>query len=130
MKTMNEIVNEIKRKIENRDCALDGRDINRLVNLLDYEHAKEHLVDQTTKDEWDYTELSEKVVIDKLLKNAVFGLEKANNERGISSHAQYKCVQVLLWVLSDNTTFHTTHEYFKDYFETVIAKYGLKKGQV
>lgn len=76
-----------------------------LIVALEFEHAKEHLKKELTKEEWDaYGERlrTDTDVIAKMRDYMDFAWEKANDKRGLSAGRTMQHYQVWLWLIGQD----------------------------
>ena len=114
MKTIKEVLNNY----DNYKTVLEDRFGSRFIEFLTPEEMKSigfELKDEYKKD-WKPKEWNEENVIEQLKKDIQFGIEKAENERGISSSLMFEVVKSWLEVLEDEETL----KYFDGYCD-----YGL-----
>ncbi len=72
---------------------------------------------------------TEDLVKDQLHADVLFGIEKAEDERGISSDMMYHVVKMWLWLLEDDLQHHSDyHSYGLPFFKEVKAKYSGDSG--
>lgn len=114
MKTIKEVLNNY----DNYKIVLEDRFGSRFVDFLTVEEMESigfKLKDEYKKD-WQPKEWNEENIIEQLKEDIQFGIEKAENERGISSSLMFEVVKSWLKVLEDEETL----KYFDDYYD-----YGL-----
>lgn len=107
-------------RMKNPKC-LDGRDTYRIMNWLPYEDIKKWLKKPDPK-EWEQKPYTREAIVEQLIKDATFGQEKADNERGISSSLMYNVVQMWLEVLEEYGP-STYAPYGTPLFDYVLDKY-------
>ena len=107
-KTQDEIVSHIN-KI--KDSDMFGCQTGDLVSFLDYEHAKQFVVDSVTRESWIQEFDSKKNIVDYL----DFAWDKANNCRGISANRSIE--HFLAWIWLDDSKFYekVLNEYENNY---------------
>ena len=111
MKTIKEVLNNY----DNYKTVLEDRFGIRFVEFLTIKEMKRigfKLKDEYKKD-WKPKEWNEENVIEQLKEDIQFGIEKAENERGISSSLMFEVVKSWLKVLEDEETL----KYFDDYYD-------------
>jgi hypothetical protein len=120
MRTQEEILTWARREID-RPTDLFGTKANDLLELLDYEHAKEFLKPETTKEQWEESWISDDAgILDQAGKYIPFALEKAGNHRGLSADRSTQHLAVWVWALG-------TDEQYAAYVDTDYAQYGVPK---
>ena len=111
-------IKEILNNYDNYKTTLDDRFGSRFIDFLTIEEMESigfELKDEY-KNDWQPKEWNEENIIEQLKKDIEFGIEKAEDERGISSSLMFEVVKSWLKVLEDKETL----EYFEDYYD-----YGL-----
>ena len=111
-------IKEILNNYDNYKTVLEDRFGSRFVDFLTVEEMESigfKLKDEYKKD-WQPKEWNKENVIEQLKEDIQFGIEKAENERGISSSLMFEVVKSWLKVLEDEETL----KYFDDYYD-----YGL-----
>ena len=109
---------EILNNYEDYRVPLDDRFGSRLIDFLTIEEMGKigfELKDEYKKD-WKPKEWKKENIIEQLKEDIEFGIEKAEDERGISSSLMFEVVKRWLMVLEDKEML----EYFEDYYD-----YGL-----
>lgn len=111
-------IKDILNNYDNYKTVLDDRFGNRFIDFLTIEEMESigiELKDEYKKD-WQPKEWNEENIIEQLKKDIEFGIEKAEDERGLSSSLMFEVVKSWLKVLEDKETL----EYFEGYYD-----YGL-----
>lgn len=111
-------IKEILKDYDNYKTFLDDRFGRRFADFLTIEEMKSVGFDleDKYKDNWQPKEWNEQNIIEQLKADIEFGIEKAEDERGISSSLMFDVVKSWLKVLEDEEIL----EYFEDYYD-----YGL-----
>ena len=114
--------------IENYESeTLDGRDLNRLAQLIPKERLSE--IGMSLKDEsveWNPKEFTRENVLEQLKSDVEFGFEKALDKRGISSGLRYEVVSMWNWVLEEGLEdFDDYAQYGLPLFKATAVKYGF-----
>lgn len=111
-------IKDILNNYDNYKTVLDDRFGSRFIVFLTIEEMESigfELKDEYKKD-WQPKDWNEENIIEQLKEDIEFGIEKAEDERGISSSLMFEVVKSWLKVLEDKETL----EYFEDYYD-----YGL-----
>ena len=111
-------IKEILNNYDNYKTPLDDRFGSRFIDFLTIKEMESigiELKDEYKKD-WQPKEWNEENIIEQLKEDIEFGIEKAEDERGISSSLMFEVVKSWLKVLEDKETL----EHFEDYYD-----YGL-----
>ena len=111
-------IKEILDNYKDYETPLDDRFGSRFIDFLTIEEMAKigiELKDEY-KENWQPKEWNEENVINQLKKDIKFGIEKAEDERGISSSLMFYVVKSWLKVLEDEEML----ENFEDYYD-----YGL-----
>lgn len=109
------------------ETSIDNRFGSRLANFLTVEELGK--IGITVKDEfrdsWEVNkEWAEENIIKQLISDAEFGLEKAENQRGISSALMTEVCEAWLVVLEDDSIKSDDIEYNYHFFRKILEKYG------
>ena len=123
MRTKEEVI-EVYDKLE---TCIDSRFIRRFCDFLTVDELEQ--CGTSVKEEYRSTwtvqkEWIERNIIEQLLEDANFGLEKAKNERGISSALMTEVCQAWLYVLEDDEIKPSDYGYNVSFFKQIIDKYG------
>ncbi|AMM44243.1 hypothetical protein BJD78_gp73 [Arthrobacter phage KellEzio] len=120
MRTQEEILKWARREIE-KPTDLFGAKATDLLELLDFEHAKEFLKEGTTEEVWKQHWISDEAGIrDSAGKYFPFALEKAGSHRGLSADRATQHFAVWVWVIG-------TDEQYASYVDTDYSQYGVPK---
>ncbi len=92
MKTQEEIVKQVEKKTAD---DLFGFQTSCLIPYLDYEHAKQYLKPEVTRENW---QREEKSPADEIKDYMPFAWDKANNCRGISASRSIEHMIGWLWL--------------------------------
>lgn len=122
-------INDILNNYKEFETELDDRFGKRFVCFLNIEQME--IIGFKLKDEhketWQPKEWNEENVINQLKEDIEFGLEKAHDQRGISSSLMFAVVKSWLKVLEDEETLVYFGEDYFDYgvnaFEKAKEKY-------
>ncbi len=113
------------------ETCIDNRFGKRLAQYLTVEELDNTnlQVKDEYRDSWTVEkEWTEENIIKQLVSDAEFGLEKAENERGISSSLMAEVCEAWLFVLEDTDFEGYSDSYYSiSLFEGVLEKYGGKK---
>lgn len=91
----------LKRMKERMKSDVLGFEWHEYVQYLDYEHVKEYLKDDVTKESYETTELKRDDIV-KAIKNYMgFAWEKANDCRGISANRSIMHFIAWTWLAGD-----------------------------
>ncbi len=108
--------------------CLDGRDYQRLGMFFPADKLKDFGLELKEGAVWEPNPWTPEAVTAQLKDDVEFGIEKATNQRGISSNLMYEVVKMWMWVLEDNLQYHSNyHSYGLPFFEEVKAKYFPEK---
>lgn len=112
MKTIEQVVEMYK------ENTIDGRDISRLTRFLTEEEMGK--LGFELKDEYKGVhkpvEFTRENILAELESDVEFGLEKARNQRGISSSLMFQVVMMWNWILEEG---------LEDWDEDNYAPYGM-----
>ena len=111
-------IKEILNNYDDYKTILEDRFGSRFVTFLTIEEMESICIElkDEYKIDWQPQEWNEENVIEQLKEDIEFGIEKAEDERGISSSLMFEVVKSWLKVLEDKETL----EYFEHYYD-----YGL-----
>ncbi|WP_460271530.1 hypothetical protein [Bacillus sp. NEAU-Y102] len=112
MKTVEQVVEMYK------ENTIDGRDISRLTRFLTEEEMGKlgfELKDEY-KENYKPVEFNRENILEALESDVEFGLEKARNQRGISSSLMFQVVMMWNWILEEG---------LEDWDEDNYAPYGM-----
>ena len=108
--------------------ALDGRDKQRFSYFVPFDRLGEADLKPAanmTAETWgDVTDWTEKNVLKQLENDAKFGLEKANDERGISAACMFDTVNMWCHLLENGLDEETYGDYGRAFFTKVLDHYG------
>ena len=107
-------IKEILENYDNYKIYIDDRFGSRFIEFLtitEMESIGIKLKDEY-KENWQPKEWTEENIINQLKEDIKFGIEKAEDERGISSSLMFEVVKSWLRVLEDEETL----KYFEDYY--------------
>lgn len=110
MKQIKEILNNYKEY----ETPLDDRFGSRFLEFLTIEEMESigiELKDEY-KENWQPKKWIEENIIEQLKKDIEFGIEKAENQRGISSNLMFEVVKAWLKVLEDNEMLREFNDYY------------------
>lgn len=136
MKSYEEVIQLLKEgRIYPREnnAMLDNRDFLRLCLFFKAEHLPLlglFLKEGYNPDEWDKKrrEWKREEFIKELKEDLEFAIEKANNERGISSALMYEVIKMWLWILDDDLWQSEEYEpYGLPFYKKVAKKYNFDK---
>lgn len=123
MKTKKEVLDNY----EKLETCIDHRFGKRLATFLTVEELPKInvIVTEEVIDEWPVEkEWTEQNIIGQLVSDAEFGMEKAKNERGISSSLMTEVCEAWLFILEDDTIEPLYEEYNLGFFEEILNKYS------
>lgn len=110
------------------DGAFDGRDKGRFASFVPFDRCGEAGLEPkegTTAEQWGETKpWTEEEVLKQLKLDAEFGLEKAIDERGISSNCMFVTVNMWCHLLENGLEQDEYFGYGKILFERVLQHYG------
>lgn len=117
---------ETLKQYKKLETSIDNRFIKRLANFLTVEELS--TIGIEVKDEYKDTwvvekEWTEENVIEQLVKDAEFGKDKAEGERGISSALMTEVCEAWLTVLEDDEIVSSNFGYNLPFFEEILEKY-------
>lgn len=112
------------------ETCIDNRFGKRLADFLTIEELSkigikvktEFIEDWVVEKEW-----TEENIIEQLISDAQFGMEKAENERGISSGLMTEVCEAWLFVLDDNSIVSCDVGYNYEFFKEILEKYSGKE---
>ncbi len=108
-------------------AMIDPRDYARLIEFFpaeEWTHFGFSLQEGASHTPVDWTEGN---VREQLARDVLFGINKAKNERGISSSLMYEVVKTWMWIMEDDLQYHDNyHSYGLPFFREVAEKYGIK----
>ena len=121
---------EVLERYDELETSIDNRLLKRLVDFLTVEElatinvaVKSKFVDDwTVEKEW-----TEENIIAKLISDAKFGLEKAENQRGISASLMTEVCEAWLVILEDDSIVAEDEGYNCSFFKEILEKYSEKE---
>jgi len=124
MKTLDQAMEFMK----SWEPALDGRDHGRFcayITMAQSEAMGWEPVEGMTEEQWgEPKEWSPANILEDLKKDVFFGLEKAQNQRGISSGMMFRCVNMWCHLLENDLQEESYDNYALDFFLKVMQNYG------
>jgi len=122
MRTPEEIVARIKER-ENIDFF--GFERVDYIERLDFQHAKEFLVEAATEEQWEPAPYTREAILQRMKEYMPFAWEKANNFRGLSAMRSMHHYTAWIWLLGDDLGDLLAYEnYGKDNLVKICEKYG------
>ena len=124
MKTADQIVERIKEI--NAEANLFDFQPDTLMEFLTFEQAKPFLKDEATADKWgDVTPLTEADVLNKMREYMnEYGIDKAENHRGLSAGRTIDRFRAWLWLLGDDEllAFADEDRNYKNYGAPILMR--------
>jgi len=128
MLTQEQVLSAVK--AGRKTTCLDGRDYSRLGCFFDKGDLPTLGLKLKEGADWNPDPYTEEEILKQLKSDVSFGIEKAMNERGISSSLMYEVVKMWLWILEDDLQHHSDHHgYGLGFFREVESKYDLASSQ-
>ena len=127
MKTLQQIIDAVKegKAWERENCEfLDGRDLRRILSFCNNEQVG--LLGFKLNDPNNFVpqELTEEVVVNRLVSDLRFAAEKACDERGISASLMWDILHMWLWILEDYSFDSQEYDdYGRSFIRAVNKKY-------
>lgn len=123
MKTLEQIFTDYKSE------TLDGRDSARLMQFIP--ESDLHKIGVTLKEEFigthKHIEFTKENILKQLEKDVAFGIEKAENQRGISAGLMFEVVRMWNWILEDGLEdFDNYGSYGMPLFKATAKQYGFE----
>lgn len=110
------------------DGTLDGRDIARFAEFVPVNNLAEagiELQDGVSLEDWGPVKpWTEEEVLKQLKADAEFGLEKAQNGRGLSTAFMFQTVNMWCHLLENNLERSHYDNYAIEFFESILTHYG------
>ena len=91
----------LKRMKERMKSDVLGFEWHEYVQYLDYEHVKEYLKDNVTKEDFETEELKRDVIVNGIKYYMKFAWTKANDGRGISANRSISHFIAWTWLAGD-----------------------------
>ena len=114
--------------VKDWDGAFDGRDKGRFAKFVPFERCSEAGFEPRegmTAEQWgEVKPWTEEEVLKQLKDDAEFGLEKAEDERGISSGCMFDVVNMWCHLLENGLEQDDFYSYGRVLFEGVLSHYG------
>ncbi|WP_211749905.1 hypothetical protein [Paenibacillus sp. Marseille-Q4541] len=109
--------------------TFDGRDLTRLMQFVPEQDL--HRIGVELNEEYKGThqaiEFTRENVLKQLEKDVIFGMEKAENQRGISSEMMYEVVRMWNWILEEGLEdFDNYGAYGFPLFRATANQYGFE----
>ena len=129
MKTQKQVLSAVKNKELDRSCCevIDSRDYSRLIDFFpasDWHHFGFGL--KEGQDEPEIKAWTEAKILSELEEDLKFAIEKARNQRGISSSLMYEVIKMWLWILDDELAEKAEYEaYGWPLYRAVQEKYAM-----
>ena len=108
------------------DDMFDRRFTKRFIDFLPVSEWEKYGFSYTGEEEFVPEEWTEENVLAKLKRDTLFGLEKARNERGISSELMAMVVRAWCKVMENGCVVENAGYYHINQFLTVMEHYGWK----
>lgn len=118
---------EVITQYKELETCIDNRFFKRFCKYLDVDEIEQcgFKVKEEAKADWKIEcEWTEENIIKELISDAEFGLEKAENERGISSSLMTEVCEAWLVVLEDNDFESEDWGYNYHFFKDILNKYN------
>lgn len=107
------------------ETTIDNRFFNRFCKYLNTDEIKQCGFTLREGVKWEIeSEWTQENIINELISDAKFGLEKAENERGISSGLMTEVCEAWLTILEDNEIVSEDTGYNVLFFKEILNKYG------
>jgi len=126
VRSQEEIVEQIHHLNDNEDDFF-GHKRSDLLGYLDFEHAKQFLKPEATKDQWDFIPSDRESILKQMEEYMSFAWDKANNCRGLSAARSMDHYTAWIWMLNDDEHFDELDEYQfygKDNLRKICDHYG------
>lgn len=118
---------EVIAQYKELETSIDNRFFKRFCKYLNVDEVEQcgFQVKEEAKDDWEIEcKWTEENIIKELVADAKFGLEKAENERGISSALMTEVCEAWLVVLEDDDFCSSDWGYNAPFFRDILEKYG------
>jgi len=132
MKTQDEIVERIRDLKEDFGCW----NLEVLIDFIDFEHAKEFLVDDAKGENWKWKPeyLDNDYILEQMREYMTFAWEKANNCRGISANRSVEKMIQFIWLIGGlayadeiKEDYELRYDYYgKGILRKICLRYGFK----
>lgn len=120
---------EMLKKYPDLETCIDNRLLKRLVDYLTVEELAEIGIQVKSEFQETWTvkkEWNEENIIKELISDAKFGMEKAEDERGISASLMTEVCEAWLVILEDDSIVSDEWGYNYRFFEEIVKKYSEK----
>jgi hypothetical protein len=128
-RSQEQIVAKIER-IKNNDFF--GFKTIDLIGYLDYDHARQYLKKEYTRDDWMPNPTDRDSILKQIEEYMPFAWDKANNLRGISAGRSMAHFTIWVWMLGDEDRFDDLEDYQyygKDNLRKICDVYGWDADQ-
>ena len=122
---------EVLKNYKKLETCIDNRFFKRICKYLTADEIESleivEFKDEEARNDWSpLKEWTEENIVEELVSDAEFGLQKAEDERGISSSLMTEVCEAWLFVLEDDELESSDWGYNYHFFKDILDKYGDK----